>query len=174
MANKIKWANAEERFKTEFKNNSEYKYITVDADGTVCAWYDKPEYDNDREDWLGGDFLTIGRICDVPDYIEYDELIYTRDNFIIECDPSTIEVKEFNALEMRKLSDTYVQSILHTNVRSAVEHAARIGSYSTFCWLEWIPALYRAEKAAEITLELQQLGFIVFYDEDNGRLDISW
>lgn len=170
----IRWAIAEERFKTEFKNNVSYKYITVDADGTVCAWYEEPEYSEDRCEWLGRDYTVIGTARDVPDYIEYDELIYTKNNFISACDPSTIEVKEFNALEIRKLSDAYVQYALHNNIRDAVEHAARVGSYSTFCWLEWIPALCRAEKAAEITLELQQLGFIVKYDEENGRLDISW
>ena len=177
MANELRWATIGVRIKEEFTNNREFNYITIDADGSVCAWAEKPEYDSEQEMWHGDDWFTIGVLKGEPAHrlIDYSEEIYSREMYDGECNyDEPVKIEGFNASELRRVSDRRVRNVILNNIKDSAEKAASSGQYSAFCWVGWIPEAQRQEKVDESIEELEKRGFTVQYDRAKGHINIEW
>lgn len=177
MASKLRWAVIGLRIKEEFNKNREFEYITIDGDGSVCAWVEKPEYDSEKEMWHGKDWFTIGVLEDPPAHrlIDYSEEIYNRATYDGEYNYNApVKIEGFNASDLRKASDSRVRNVILNNIKESAEREANVGQYSAFCWVGWVPEAQRKAKVDEAVEELQKRGFPVQYDQTQEHINIEW
>lgn len=177
MVNTLRWATIGVHIKEEFLKNKKFNYITIDRDGAVCGWVEKPAYDSENEMWHGDGWFTIGVLEDKPAHIlsDYSEAIYSREMYDGEYNyDEPIKIEGFNASELRRVFDSRVRNVILNNIKEAAEKAASSGQCSAFCWVGWITETQRDKKVKEAAEDLEHRGFIVTYDETKGHLIIEW
>jgi hypothetical protein len=177
MARELSWVTLGVTIKDTFHSNIEFGYITIDGDGSVCAWSERPEYDAEKEIWHGEDWFIVGMLKDPPEgkLIDYSEAIYERSlyDWDFNYDESP-KIEGFNAAELSRASNKRIKDIIFTNIKDRAYAAVSSGQFSTFCWVGWVPKEQRDKKVEEAAEDLKQRGFIVTYDETQEHLIIEW
>jgi hypothetical protein len=160
----------------EFIGNSLYKYITIDNDGTVCAWgAGEPVYDRDIESWDNGtfNFNVLGKLIDAPEYMDFSEELYTREMFVKEQTQQET-ADEFSAAALHKIADGVVKNRIVDMLRESATNAAKIGDFSASIWIGWISPSVKESYVAEATKLLEQKSFAVWRDKGADTLGINW
>ena len=194
MPKKINYVDFYDVCRKELKVNKSYDIITIDGDGTVCAWSDVPvsNYDSDTRVWSGGpvydsdsrawsdgtgNYHVIGRIVNLPEYIAFDEELYLRETFVPDTAEQTENVEdkeEFSAKALKAAADSTASHVIFNGLKNEAVTLAKLGKYSASTWVGWIDDRNRDRHVYDAIKRFETLGFKVNFDRKMLILEISW
>ena len=180
MPKKIRGVEFYDVCRKEFAGNKSYDTITVDGDGTVCAWSGaEPVYDSALKNWDNGTFNyhILGKLVESPEYVDFSEEIYPREMFV----PNTVEQTEnvedkesFSAKALKATADSTASNVIFNGLKHEAITLAKLGKYSASTWVGWIEEPNRARHVYDAIECFEALGFKVKFDRAKSILEISW